>query len=280
MALVSYLDNHPFVRARSIDEYRECLAKLYTEPRLAITPKTAAFNAIVNSCKLGRISLSFGSYSVAMQLEFPEADQYLQLIPIRGAGEISSRGHAAIVTPDDCAIISPNCGYRSTYATDREMLALTIDAKALTAKLTELTGIHVNKPLHVELQQVRSAPVAQALREYITLLVDTISTADAPLPRWRITQAEELMMSMLLFGYQHNYSHLLERDPLKVAEWQVRRVEEYIDVNWQQPVTLESVAEVSGVSAFDLCSAFEKLRSCSPFEYAARVRAIRSGRRQ
>lgn len=280
MTLVSHLDNHPFVHAQSLDEYCECAAKLYTEPRLAIAPKTVAFNATVNSFKFAHSSLSFAGYNATMQLEFPAVDQYLQLIPIRGTGEISSGNHTAIVTPDDCAIISPDHGYKANYSANREMLTLAIDAQALTAKLTALTGVHVNKPLHIELQQVRSAAVARSLREYVELLVDTISTADAQLPHWRIKQGEELVMSMLLCGYEHNYSYLLERDPLLAAERQVREVEEYIDANWQQPITLETLAEVSGVSAFDLCNTFQKIRGYSPLEFSARVRSTGSGKRQ
>lgn len=281
MAPISHLDNHPLVRTQSIDEFGECLAKIYTEPKLVHASEAEPFTASINSYSFPHIALSFGGYSAAMRLEFPAVDQYLQLIPIRGTGEISCGSTTAIVTPDDCAIISPDRGYRASYTADREMLGLTIDAQALAAKLTALTGLHVNKPLRMDLQHVRSAPIARALREYIALIVDTINTADDPLPRWWIAQAEGIVMTMLLFGHAHSYSQLLEEwRPTHVAEWQVRRVEEYIEANWQQPVTLDTLAEVSGVSAIDLCSTFQKVRGCSPLEFAAWVRSKRGGRQQ
>lgn len=279
MNLASRLDNHPLVRTRSIDELGEALATVYAEPKIALAETARTFDASINNCGLQHISLSYGVFSAAMQMEFPAVDQFLQIIPIRGQAEISSAGSEAILTPGNCALISPNSGYRANHTADRELLALTIDARALTAKLTALTGKDVNKPLHMELRQDCTRPVARILRKYISLLVGTLSAANAPLPHWWIAQAEELVMTMLLLGHRHSCSHLLEeRRSLDAAEWQVRRVEEYIEANWQQPITLEDLAEVSGSSALDVCNAFRKIRGYSPVEFAFRVRSSRRGR--
>lgn len=281
MNLTSYLDNHPLVRTQSVDELSECLAKIYAEPKVALAPGTKIFSASVNYIGLQHVSLSYAAFSPAMQMEFPAVDQFLQLIPTRGKAEISSGSNTAILKPGDCALVSPDTGYRASYPADRGLLLLSIDARALTAKLTAMAGIDVNKPLRMELQQDSTQPVARALREYIGLLVDVLNTANGPLPKWWVAQAEELVMTMLLFGHRHNYSDLLEgRQSLDVAEWQVRRVEEYIEANWQQPITLEDLAEVSGVSAIDLCDTFQKVRGYSPVEFAFRVRSARRGGQQ
>lgn len=279
MIATSRLDNHALLRTQSIDDFGDCMSKLYIEPKLAFSPKAHEFSVNINSCRLSNITLTYADYRAAMQLAFPAADKYLYLIPIRGMGEISVGRNTAIATPNDGVIISPDCGYRSTYDTDREMLGLTIDAQALTTKFSALTGIHIDKAVHIQLQKICNAAVVSALREYIAIMVETIGAANAPLPRWWITEAEELVMTMLLSGYRHDYSHLLENwQPKSVGERRIRRLEEYIEENWQEPVNLENIAEVSESSAIDLYDTFQKTRGYSLQEFVAKIRSKRKGR--
>ena len=75
-----------------------------------------------------------------------------------------------------------------------------------------------------------------------------------------------------LHANTHNFSRLLERGGRRVTPWQVRRAEEFIEVNWQRPLTLRMIAEATGVSARSLFKAFRGARGCSPTEYVKRVR--------
>jgi transcriptional regulator GlxA family with amidase domain len=84
------------------------------------------------------------------------------------------------------------------------------------------------------------------------------------------------VMTLFLCGHRHNYSHLLERQPPD-ASAQQRQAEAYIEANAQRTVTLEELAEVTGVSAFSLFSSFKKSRGYSPMTFAARLRAPRGG---
>lgn len=84
---------------------------------------------------------------------------------------------------------------------------------------------------------------------------------------------------MFLCAHRHNYSHLLEENTADAAPWQVRKAEEYIDANWQQPITLKDLAEVTGVSALSLFRTYKRARGYSPLEYAMRVRSRHGGMR-
>lgn len=278
MFISNPLDNHPFIRTQSTEEFREALGQIYAKPKMQLAPSTKIFNAYINNCDLRHISLAYGAYNSAMRLEFPAVNRFIQLTPIRGKGEISSGRNSASLTTNMSVIISPDTGYMANYADNREQLALKIDARALTDKLAALTGATISQPLRMDLQADFTRPTARALHDYLPVLVNTLSAAEAPLPDWWIAQIEQFVMVMFLFAYRHNYSHLLERKLPDVSFRQVRLAEEYIEANSQQPVTLETLAEVSGVCAFDLCRAFQKFRGCSPIEFASWVRSTRKGR--
>ena len=86
-------------------------------------------------------------------------------------------------------------------------------------------------------------------------------------------------MTLMLCGHRHNYSYLLDEEVPDAAPRQVRLAEEYIEANAERGVTLEELAEVTGVSAFGLFGAFRKFRGYSPLEFVAQVRSGR-GRRK
>ncbi|MGN1288208.1 MAG: helix-turn-helix domain-containing protein [Bradyrhizobium sp.] len=57
-----------------------------------------------------------------------------------------------------------------------------------------------------------------------------------------------------------------------VASSQVRRAEAYVEANWEQPLTIEALALVAGVSARTLFHSFRKRRGYSPMGFVKRIR--------
>ena len=272
------LDNYHLIRTQSADELGQAFAKIYAKPKIELLSSGKTLDAHVNSCDLKHISVAYGAYASAIRLEFPAVDRFMQLMPIRGNGEIYSGKRSVPLTTNSSAVISADTGYAAAYADNREQLALKIDGRALTEKLAALTGADISQPLRMDLRTDFSRPTAKALREYIPVLINTLSSAIPPLPDWWITHTEQLIMVMFLFAHRHNYSHLLEREPQDGCYRHIRLAEEYIEANYAQPVTLEKLAEISGVSAFDLFHAFQKIRGYSPLEFASRLRAAGKGR--
>ncbi len=155
---------------------------------------------------------------------------------------------------------------------------LRISARALTEKLKALTGVAVDVPLRMQPLQNADHPAAQMLQQYLPLFVDMLSGPGPPCQQRCVAEAEDVLMTLFLCGHQHNYSHLLERQPRDPEPRLVRRAEEFIEANVQQAVTLEDLANAVGVSAFTLFRAFKKYRGYSPQEFLIRARASRPGR--
>ena len=207
-----------------------------------------------------------------VQIEFPATGFFCQLFPIRGKGDLMIGRTSATLTAGGVALIPADAGVSGKYSDDYEYLVLRINACKLTEKLAALTGAAINEPLRIEPQQNWRHPASQMLQQYIPLLVDTLSDGNPPFPEWWIAQTEQLLMTLFLCGHRHNYSHLLEQDAPDAAARQVRRAEEFIVANAERAVTLEELAEVTGVSGFSLFSAFKKHRGYSPMEFVAQIR--------
>ncbi len=104
------------------------------------------------------------------------------------------------------------------------------------------------------------------------LLTQTLDTVGTKFPALAIAEFEHAMIVTFLCANRHNYSHLLERQPSDSAPWQVRRAEEYIEANWDRPISVEDVAAVTGASARSIFRAFQQSRGYSPLAFVKQVR--------
>jgi hypothetical protein len=266
------LDNYPVIRSRNIEELRDAFGRVYAKPDLLPGSDVAMLDATLNNCRLRHIHLAYVSYGSRVRFTFPASGMVSQLVPLRGSGEIVCRGTTVTIAPGTGAVTPPDVGNQADYAADFEQLVLRFEPGALTEKLAALTGATIGEPLRIGPRQEIRHATAQMLQQYLPILVDTLGLADPPFPEWWVVQTEQLLMTLFLFGYRHNYSHLLELEPPDTAPSQVRRAEDYIAANAHRGVTMEELARITGVSAFSLFRSFKKSRGYSPSEFAAKLR--------
>jgi transcriptional regulator GlxA family with amidase domain len=89
-------------------------------------------------------------------------------------------------------------------------------------------------------------------------------------------EIERMMIMKFLMSHRHNYTHLLLREPPPASSAVVRMVEEYIEANWNEPIDIEAMVAVAGISARSLFRQFRKDRGYSPADFAKRVRLTRA----
>jgi AraC-binding-like domain len=272
MDRVRPLDNFPLIRTRNPEELQEAMAKIYARPHLELRDPVKSLNATINNCPLQQVRLSYFTYGTAVRLGFSEAGYYSQLFPIRGSGEVVIGKTVVPITADRGATISAETAHERMLSADYEHLILRIGSAALSRKLTAMTGASIDQPLRMHPVPDFRNPAAQMLHRYFTQLTDELSSSMEPLPAWALTQIEQMLMVMFLYANHHNYSHLLEQEPLSAARGQVRRAEEYLETHCNQPSKLEDLAEISGVSSLSLFRSFKQSKGCSPREFAKQIR--------
>jgi hypothetical protein len=270
------LDRFPVIRTRSIDEMRAALARIYAKPVLIPKGRVRTIDAVANSRPLRHIVPCYGKYGAAMRAEFSESNFCIQIFPIGGKGEVVIGGAATSVTPENCAVISSGTGFKANYSADYEHVVLMLHSASLIKKLSAITGTSVGA-LRFDPTPNVAQPAARILRDHFLFLVNKLSSTSAPLPPLVLAEFEQTLMTMFLHANQHNYSHLLERQPPDIALMQVRRAEEYIEANWDQPISLEDLAAVTGVSMLSLFRSFKQNRGYSSLEFVKRVRQSRKG---
>jgi len=265
------LDSFRLVRTASIEEMRSALAHAYAAPVIEPVGPAMSFDATINHCQLVHTGLNYGAYGASVRLQFPETDLVSQIFPIRGRGEALLDGTSVAIDPNRSVVISPNAALKMTNNAEYERLVLSVNSSALTKKLAAMIGESINAPLKMHPVQDFTKPAARILRDHFMFVVGKLNVT-GPLPALVVEEIEQTLMAMFLHANLHNYSDRLERKTPGAASWQVRRSEEYVEANWAQPIRIEDLAAVTGVSARSLFKAFKQFREYSPMQFVKRVR--------
>ena len=266
------LDRFPLVHTQNPDEMCAALSRVYAKPRLSLEGRRPEGDATLNYCQMKDIGLGYSKYEIGARLAYRESNFALQTFPVRGQGEAIVNDLAIEAGPGRGITVSAETSYSVKYNAGYEHLILVLDTGALTDKLIALTGKSASQPLRFHATGGQARPAAKSLRDHFLFLVETMNTTAEPLAKWVLAEFEQTLMVMFLHANRHNYSHLLEEAPADSAPWQVRRAEAYIEANWQRAITLEDLAEVSGIGALALFRSFRKSRGYSPAEFLDRVR--------
>jgi len=271
------LDNYPLTCTNSIEVARESLARIYAEPRLILARGEKALNVTINNCQLRHVGLTYLTFGAAAQIEFPETNYLSMLFPIRGRGRITNGMTTEHIGPERGLTINSAMSFEANYSDDYEHLVLRIEPATLLKKLAAIVGEPITGPIEFKSAPAAASSASQILRDYLFFLVGNLSTPAAPLPTWAIAESEQMLMVLFLHANKHNYSHLLDEQPTEIAHRQVRRAADYIEANWARPITLESLAAVTGACVRDLFRAFTRIRGCSPLEFVRQVRQRHEG---
>jgi AraC-like DNA-binding protein len=265
------LDRFPVVRARSVEEMRAVFAGVYGLSVL-VEGNTRAVDVATNCYPMTDIILGYSKYSAHMGLVFPGTVDTFHIVPIRGRGEASVNGDVVPLHAGRGITVPRAANFAERFNTDYEHVVLTMNTGTLTDKASALAGTSIDRPLTFFPVGDDTSHRTKAFRNHLFFLVDQLNASTVPLPRLVLAEFEQTLMVMFLCSTRHSFSHLLDRAPADASVAQIRRAEEYIEANWRLPITLEALAAVTEMSAFELFRAFKNSRGYSPMEFADRVR--------
>ena len=263
----------PLVRTADLDRLRSVLATLFQDSIFAIESDGDRVASCINYCPLQHTGLMYGNFGAAIHASFGEMQFYVQGITIKGTGEQLTNGKATSANVG--GLLSPQAKLELRFNADFEHIALNIEADALAQKLGALIGLPPSKPILLEVEPQFDHPAAQRLRRLLALLAGELS-ATKQMPVVALVELEQAAMTWFLVGNRHNYSHLLDGRSRTAAAWQVKRVEEFIEASWDQPLTVEALAALTGASARSLFHAFKQSRGYSPMAFLRQVRLQRA----
>lgn len=271
------LDRFPIVRTHSVEKTQEALSQInFSKPVLYPEGRVNKLDVVFNGCQLLQTSLSYITYGAPVRVLFPESKFITLVFPISGQGEVTGKGIASPLAAHHGLTMSAGMSIAAKLNANYEALILRMESNTIENKLAAIIGISIDGPVKYDPLLEFSNPSMKLLRDHFLFLVNMAGGFTASSSKLVLAEFEQALMVMFLHANQHKYSYLLEQTPSDVAPWQVRRAEEYIEANWRQAITLEDLAEITGVSARNLFRSFKQSRGYSPLEFVLKVRSRRT----
>jgi AraC-like DNA-binding protein len=259
------------LHAASVEELRTGLRCEYGAELLDIATEGAGERFV--SCLLAWKSTTFEycSYGAQARVAFPKIKQVRQQYCLSGAGQAVLDGEAFPVNTAQTCVINPDEDVVLEFGPGMKQVIAWIDPDALARKRAALIGTTPDQPLALDRSTRFASPDAQALRRLIDFIIGLL-TAETPLPKLVADELEQTLMTHFLLANQRDFRALLEKQARHAGPWQVRMAEEYIDANWDRPITLELLSGITGASTRSLHEKFKQARGYSPMAFAKQVR--------
>lgn len=273
------LDRFPVIRTDEIDEMKAAIARYYGDVRLSITGNSDGFRAHGNHCQLNYIGISYASYGATVDHFYPSlSSSYAVPLAAAGSGWGKSAGRPVGVNGRQTLIGSPGLPAELHVGPEFEEVTVQMEASAVRRALVGLIGAEVDGDLVFEPVLDFENPVNRLWRRLLQFLIDEVETHDAGLPLAALGEIEQALIVMFLKANRHRFSSLLHKQRPGAAPRQVRLAEEYIEAHWDQPITVELLAQLTDVSARSVFDSFRKSRGYSPMAFVKQVR-LRHARR-
>lgn len=266
------LDAFPLINTCNFEELRASITHIYAEPKMDVMDRGTVLPVTINHCQLEHIVLSYGSYGADVWMQFPETTFVSKIFPLKGRGAARIDGRTFPITPGHGVVVSGDQDLILTNYAGYERLILRVNAAVMASKLGALLGDAIRSPLKFSPAQDDSTPANDALRRHFMFLVQHVNSSAGSLPNLVRAEFEQALIAMFLHANRHNYSDVLACDPADVASVQVRRAEEYIEANWDRPMTLEVLAALTDASVSGLFRSFMRIRGYSPTNFTKQVR--------
>jgi len=259
------------VEARDPDEFADGLSRHFGRIRLVLGGRNAKFHGRMRFLTLGDVGIIRGEYATGFTARFPDFDSFAgSPAPLRGAGAHEIGGTAVTVSKDRGAICSPGA-VALHYGEHFEHLSMTVRPAALMSKLGAIIGDLRRGPLRFDPAVNAKAPQSQRM-ERLLHFVATEADLSPPMPSIVQSELQQAMMTLFLLAGANNYSADLHGEPVAAGPRQVRIAEQFIEANWDGPITIEALVAATGVSARSLFSSFRAARGYSPMDFVKRVR--------
>ncbi len=267
----------PLARYRKVDtrlpdQAREEIGRIFCPHVLMPHGRHAPdFHARHHTAFHTKYSVNYVTYTSRVDIDPGELSRFfLVQVPIRGSatvrcGTVTAEAQAGV----RASILSPTLPTRMTWHDGCEKIIILIGRDALEAQfraLTDKPGDRIEFATGIDL----ALPAGRRLSRLIELMTDT-AEGNTPHEAYMVSLRDALT-TLLLTGFSHSRSAILDEPVAAPAPRAVRRAEAYIAAHAHEPVAMVDVATAAGVCLRSLQEAFRHARGQTLTDHIRDVR--------
>lgn len=277
MSKAAFLQRFSVLSTSDPDELRAWIMPMFAVRAFDMPAAGRDFDCALNHRQLGDLSLTYARYGSPLVARLQQNDFFVQGIPVSGKGEVRWNRHALSVAVASGGVAGgPGSEGTLSYDGDFSHLIVKFSPAALTRKLSAILGQPIDPPLRLTDAPDGNPLLLGGQTRLVRFLADELDQAEGQLPPTALAEIEQAILVTFLLGTSHNYSHWLRGKLHTVAPRQVKNAADYIEQNWDRPITIEALSHVTQISARSLFHLFKRTYGVSPMAFARRARLRRA----
>jgi AraC-like DNA-binding protein len=270
------LDQSPLSGFRLFDspdteEVRDALVRRYGATRFDACRGNEGFRGIGSLARFKRIDFGYLKFYQSVQFVFPAPGYFRLPVVLSGKGRVAFRnrafglgfGTASVVPSDEDAAYHCSPGL--------SQLIFRVSETGLQKTIAALTGSFPNRKIEFTLTDSAENLEHQRFRRLINFFIEELDR-DLPFPNYFTAELEEAIILCFLTANPHNYSDLLQGDIKNTTPQQLSVAEDYIEANWDRPISIDEIAAATGTGIRNLFATFRKARGYTPMQFLRRIR--------
>lgn len=264
-------------RTQNLGDASEQLSRVFgshlirSRDRATTAVDTYFYHAPLVTSSISYLGFDSPTSTVLVDLE----NFFLIEMPVSGYTEVSCGSEVYCAKPDSALVISPTENTSVKNSKDCWKILVKIDRSAMERYLSGLLGRILTQPIVFDVTMELGPK--NTWYETVKFVADrVVHLQPSPGSHQFLLQLEQLLISALLHAQPHTYSDVLVSDKPSIAPHHVRLAEEYMATNFSEDISLQILAEISGVSVAALCQGFQKFRGISPMKLLKIMRLERA----
>jgi AraC-like DNA-binding protein len=235
-----------------------------------------AFHARLNAVSLDTISLGFATTSCDLIADHVAADFVRLQIALKGRGLSCVGGQVTDLNENQFAVTPAGVPWQMVFQGGHKRLTVRLDQKTLLQRLAALVGVKPKADYQFDSSIPADDPRARSLFRLLEFLAKQLNDSAAAFPAAVYRELEDAVQIAFLAASGHKFRELLDTPGPMPEFGLVKRLEQFIEANWREAITIELLVAEADVSARSIFRAFERVRGYSPIAFAKAVRLRRA----
>jgi len=267
------LEKYSLFQTSDADEAREIVSKVYCDHTLR--PRhSGPLDACHHRARLSSISLNYMQYGTDISVEPGFLERFfLFQLPVAGAAEITTNRKEFTTGVGMASAINPTDYTKMVWSRDCKKLMVQIRVEAMEMRLSRLLMRPIDKPILFDPCISADNRLAHSWWQQIKHLTHDL---DHGLDPWRsryiLEDLERHLLTNLLYSFNHNYMDRLLAQEIQAAPKHVKQAEDYILAHLKDPLSIDDLVEITGVSQRSIFEGFRSFRGTTPMKYVLQLR--------
>lgn len=270
------LASFPRLLSHDIDQVHHHMSEMFCPHDLRLEGGRPPIAFRHHHASLRSVSFSatdYGNPYGRVIVDIPPMDQlYLVQFSLVGAVRITQGKRTFELEPGHMCVLNPGERVQQVFGEGYKHFTVKLSKSGIEAALSQELGFKA-ADLRFCHTPVSLAGSAVSFAQLVRTICDDLDRGSSAFNHTRVVgSVEQALQRLLLAAVPHNHSELFNTPAAAPAPYYVRRVEEFIRHHAEDPITLDEMIAVSGVSARSLHTGFRRFRGTTPMAYLKNCR--------